>query len=108
MRTIEIEEIEVGDEIAIACQSYFKYLKVLRKPALGTRTHWRTKQTLYKTVKCSTRRREVEYTYTNWRGDQVTRTQKEWEFTPDDHNLTTYINLNDRHILLIKKANENV
>jgi hypothetical protein len=108
MRTIEIEEIEVGDEIAIACQSYFKYLKVVRKPVLDGKTQWGTNKPSYKSVKCTTRRKEIDYTYTNWRGDQVTRTRKEWEFTPDDHNMVNYVNLNCRHILLIKKANENV
>ena len=107
MRTIEIEEIEVGDEIAIACQSYFKYLKVLRKPVSTGKNTWKG-STRYKTVKCTTRRKETPYTYTNWRGDQVTRMIKEWEFTPEDHNVTCYINLNDRQVLLIKKADENV
>jgi hypothetical protein len=108
MRLVEIEDLEVGDEIAIACQSYFKYLKVLRKPAPNGKTLWNSNKPAFKTVKCSTRRVDTPYTYTSWSGNTITRTKKEWEFTPDDHNLNTYVDLNCRHILLIKKADENV
>ncbi len=30
MELVEIKDLEVGDEILISCQSYFKYLRILR------------------------------------------------------------------------------
>lgn len=108
MRIVEIEDLEVGDEIAIACQANFKYLRILRKPVPNGKTQWRSTKPAFKTVKCSTRRVERSYVYTSWTGSQYNRTDKVFEFTPDDHNINQYINLNDRQILLIKKADENV
>ena len=37
MEIVKIEDLEVGDEIVISCQSYFKYLRILRKPGFGTK-----------------------------------------------------------------------
>lgn len=107
MRLVEIEELEVGDEIAISCQSYFKYLKILRVPKKTSGTHWRGGPK-YTSAKCSTRRSERTYTYTGWNGQQRTRTEKVWEFGPEDHNFINYVNLMDRQILLIKKADESI
>jgi len=108
MKLVEIEDLEVGDEIAIACQANFKYLRILRKPTLGTKKHWTTGNPLYKSVKCSTRRVERPFTYTSWKGTTVTRIEKIFEFTSDDHNFNHYVNLNCRQLILVKKANENV
>jgi alpha-ketoglutarate-dependent taurine dioxygenase len=102
METIEVKDLEVGDEILISCQSYFKYLRVLRKPALSTKTHWNTGAPLYKSVKCSTRREEKQVTY-HYRGNPFTRTEKMWVFGPEDHNYTHYVNLEHRQIILVKK-----
>jgi hypothetical protein len=45
-RLIELEDLQVGDEIMISCQSYFKYLRVLTPPTLSkTKTHWNSKKT---------------------------------------------------------------
>jgi len=103
MKLVEIEDLEVGDEIIISCQSYFKYLRILRKPALGTKTHWNTGKPLYKSVKCSTRRTEKDVIYTGWSGNQVVRKEKVWEFGPEDHNYTHYVNLLYRQIILVKR-----
>ncbi len=107
MKLIEIEDLEVGDEIAIACQANFKYLRILRKPSLSTKKHWNTGNPLYKSVKCSTRRVERSYTRT-YNGKQYNRTEKVFEFTGDDHNFNHYVNLNYRQLLLVRKADENV
>jgi hypothetical protein len=103
MKLIEIEDLEVGDEIIISCQSYFKYLRILRKPAIGTKTHWVSGKPLYKSVKCSTRREEKNVTYTRYNGQSYTRTEKTWGFGPDNHNYEHYVDLSYRQIILVKK-----
>ena len=56
-RLIEIQDLQVGDEIMISCQSYFKYLRVLTPPTLSkTKTHWSTKKPMYANFRCTTRR----------------------------------------------------
>jgi hypothetical protein len=106
MKLVEIEDLEVGDEILISCQSYFKYLRILRKPALGKKKHWRTGKQLYKAVKCSTRRETKTSTWTRHDGTTFSRDYKEWEFGPDDHNYVQYIDLEFRQIVLVKKNEE--
>ena len=106
MELIEVKDLEVGDEILISCQSYFKYLRVLRKPTLSAKKHWSTGAPLYKSVKCSTRRSERTYIYTGWNGQQRTRTEKTWEFGSEDHNYTHYVNLGYRQIILVKRNND--
>jgi len=105
MKLVKIEELEVGDEIIISCQSHFKYLRILRKPMVGTKTHWSTGNPIYKSVKCSTNRlvKDVAGTF---RGNPYTRTEKTWVFGPDDHNYTQYVDLEFRQIILVKKNNE--
>lgn len=102
MQEVKIQDLEVGDEILISCQSHFKYLRVIKQPTTGDRLHWRTKQPLYKSVKCSTRREEENVTYVY---NGATRTYKEitYLFTPEDHNHTVYADLEHRQIILIKK-----
>lgn len=95
MREVKIEELEVGDEIVIACQAYFKYLRVLVKPSIGKHVHWSTKRPMYRSVKCSTRRDIVDV------GNGYTRTQ--WIFTPEDHNTNQYIDLECRQVLLVNR-----
>jgi hypothetical protein len=102
MELIEVKDLEVGDEIIISCQSYFKYLRVLRKPSLSNKTHWSTGRPLYKTVKCSTRREEKDVTYTRF-GNSYTRTEKTWGFGPENHNYNQYIDLEYRQIILVNK-----
>lgn len=102
MEIINIEDLEVGDEILISCQAYFKYLKVLVKPALGTRTHWNTGKPLYKSVKVSTRRDSVSRSYVR-NGQTYTYNEHKWVVTPDDHNFIQHIDLAYRQLLLIKK-----
>lgn len=107
IRIIDIEDLEIGDEIAIACQSHFKYLRVLSLPKENGKTHYYTKKPLYKSVRCSSRREEIIRTNV-WNGKTYTNTRKEfeWKFTPDDHNVTLNQDLNYRDILLIKRRSE--
>ena len=102
MELVELKDLEVGDEILISCQSYFKYLRVLRKPAIGTKTHWNTGAPLYKSVKCSARREEKHYNVTI-RGKVYPRHELVWGFGPEDHNYNHYVNLEFRQIILVKK-----
>jgi hypothetical protein len=104
MQEIELKDLEMGDEIIISCQSHFKYLRVLKKPVIGSRVHWRTKQPLYKAVKCSTRREDKVITYT-YNGGTRSYTKTTYIFTPEDHNHTSYVNLSERQIILVKKNN---
>lgn len=102
MKLVEVKDLEVGDEIIISCQSYFKYLRVLRKPSLSGKTHWYSFAPLYKAVKCSTYRSEKDVTYTRM-GNTYTRSEKKWEFGPENHNYNQYVNLEYRQIILVNK-----
>ena len=104
-KLIEVQNLQVGDEIMISCQSYFKYLKVLTPPTMSkTRTSWRTKKPLYANFRCTTRQEEVlKYSYTNAQGQVINRMDKEWIPTPEDHNLRVSQDLNGRQIWLVKR-----
>jgi hypothetical protein len=103
---IKIEDLEVGDEILISCQSYFKYLRVLVKPSLSkTKKHWRTAHPLYGNVRCSTRQDQViTYSYTDSAGVVHNRIQKTWITTSEDHNIKVSQDLDGRQIWLIKRT----
>ena len=102
---IEIQDLQVGDEILISCQSFFKYLKVLVKPTLSkTKVHWHTGKPLYGNVRCSTRQDEVvTYSYTDSSGVVHNRTSKEWQVTPEEHNKIISQDLSGRQIWLVKR-----
>lgn len=102
---IKAEDLQVGDEIMISCQSHFKYLKVLTPPTMSkTRTSWRTKKPLYANFRCTTRQEEVlKYSYTNSQGQVINRMSKDWIPTPEDHNLRVSQDLNHRQIWLVKR-----
>jgi len=100
---IEIQDLQVGDEIMISCQSCFKYLKVLTPPALSkTKVHWSTKQPMYANVRCSAKQNVITNTYT-WNGNSYTRTTKVWGVSPEDHNMRISQDLNERQIWLVKR-----
>jgi len=105
-KIITIEELEIGDEILISCQSFFKYLRVLAKPQINPKKlHWHTKQPLYGSVKCSTRQEEkIKYSYTDHNGNIINRLGKEWIVTPDDHNKRISVDLEYRQLWLVKKV----
>lgn len=104
-RLIKIEELEVGDEILISCQSFFKYLKVLVKPSLSkTKKHWRSGAPLHASVRCSTRQDEVvTYSYTDSAGVTHNRIEKTWIVTSEEHNKIIFQDLSGRQIWLIKR-----
>lgn len=103
-RLIEIQDLKVGDEIMISCQSFFKYLKVLTPPTLSkTKVHWSTKQPLYANVRCSARRDFITSNYTSYNGKIYTRTEKKWIVSPDNHNLKISQDLSGRQIWLVKR-----
>jgi hypothetical protein len=107
-RLIEIQDLQVGDEIMISCQSYFKYLRVLTPPTLSkTKTSWHTKKPMYSNFRCTTRREEVlRYSYTNPQGQVINRFEKTWIPTPEDHNVRVSQDLNERQIWLVKRGTE--
>jgi len=104
-KLIEIQDLQVGDEIMISCQSYFKYLKVLTPPTFSkTKTLWRTKKPAHANFKCTTRQEEVlSYSYTDSAGNVHNRMQKMWIVSPDEHNLRVSVDLNGRQIWLVKR-----
>ena len=103
-KLIKIEDLEIGDEIIISCQSCFKYLKVLVKPKLSkTRVKWNTTIPLYANVRCSTRQDITSNTFLGYGGKTYTRTIKEWKVTSEGHNVTISQDLSGRQIWLIKR-----
>lgn len=94
---IDIKDLEIGDEVLISCQSHFKYLKILAKPRKSGYTG--SYGDHYKTVRCSTKRKKVLQNY----GGLYSREEYQWELTPENHNKTVYVDLNNRHIILVKK-----
>jgi hypothetical protein len=105
---IKLEDLRIGDEILISCQSYMKYLRVLDQPRLSpTKKHWSTGAPLYKSVRCSTRQ-EVTTTQHTWGGKAYTRTHKEWKVTPEDHNIKISQDLSGRQIWLVKRENNDL
>lgn len=103
-RLIEVEDLQVGDEIMISCQSCFKYLRVVAPPQLGKGTVYRTNKPMYKNVRCTTRQDVVTIQYQGWNGGNgYTRDEKTWVITPDDHNLRVSQDLNHRQIWLVKR-----
>lgn len=94
MREVKIEELEVGDEILISCQSYFKFLRVLVKPTISKKINPWTKNPIYKGVKCSSKKSIIPYS-----GYDMVK----WEITPEDHNFTQYVYLQGRNMLLLNR-----
>jgi len=107
-KLIEIQDLQVGDEIMISCQSYFKYLRVLTPPTLSkTRVHWHTKQPMYGNIRCTTRQEQVvRYSYTDRNGNTVNRVEKTWIPSAEDHNIRVSQDLNYRQIWLVKRETE--
>jgi hypothetical protein len=98
LQEVEIKDLEAGDEILISCQSFFKYLILLRTPQTGKKLHWKTQGPMYKSVKCSTRVDSIVHTYNTRKW-----TENKYILTNKDHNKEVYIDLAYRQILLVKK-----
>ena len=95
LKLIKVSELEVGDEIIISSYSNLKYLKVLKLPKLKT-NNWGD---YYTNVKCSIKQ---EHYVTSW-GNQ--RSINVFETDTSKHNSFIYKDLNNRHILLVKREN---
>jgi len=118
MIKVEIKDLQEGDEIIVASGSNLKYLKVLKNPILSNKKGWMIdvddegyfewveNATKYKVLLCSTMVDEVTYKYRGWQGapDRF-KTYKRYIFEPDveKHNKRVSINLNNKHILLVKR-----
>jgi len=98
LQEVEIKDLEAGDEILISCQSFFKYLILLRTPQTGKKLHWKTQGPMYKSVKCSTRVDSIVHTSNTHKW-----TENKYILTNKDHNKEVYIDLAYRQILLVKK-----
>ena len=95
LKLIKVSELEIGDEIIISSYSNLKYLKVLKLPKLKT-NKWGD---YYTNVKCSIKQEH----YLNRWGKQ--RNINIFEQDVTKHNSTMYKDLNNRHILLVKREN---
>jgi hypothetical protein len=104
-KLIEIQDLQVGDEIMISCQSYFKYLKVLTPPTMSkTKKHWHTGQPMYANIKCTTRQDVVAgRSYVDRNGITHTIMDKKWIPSADGHNLRVSVDLTYRQIWLVKR-----
>lgn len=95
LKLIKVSELEVGDEIIISSYSNLKYLKVVKLPKLKT-SSWGN---YYTNVKCSIKQNNYMTKYGRQRSINI------FEQDVTEHNSTVYQNLNNRHILLVKREN---
>ena len=95
LKLIKVSELEVGDEIIISSYSNLKYLKVVKLPKLKT-SRWGD---YYTNVKCSIKQ---EHHISKW-GKQTN--VNFFETDTSKHNSIIYHDLNNRHILLVKREN---
>ena len=95
LKLIKVNELELGDEIIISSYSNLKCLKVIRLPKLKTNS-WGD---YYTNVKCSIKREH----HISKRGKQIN--VNFFETDTSKHNSIIYQDLNNRHILLVKREN---
>lgn len=95
LKLIKVSELELGDEIIISSYSNLKYLKVIKLPKVKTNS-WGS---YYTNVKCSIKQ---EHHLSKW-GKKMNINIFEQDVTK--HNSIVYQNLNNRHILLVKREN---
>ena len=95
LKLIKVNELEIGDEIIISSYSNLKYLKVVKLPKLKT-SRWGD---YYTNVKCSIKQ---EHHISKW-GKQTN--VNFFETDTSKHNSIIYQDLNNRHILLVKREN---
>ena len=95
LKLIKVSELEVGDEIIISSYSNLKYLKVVKLPKLKT-SRWGD---YYTNVKCSIKQ---EHHISKW-GKQTN--VNFFKTDTSKHNSIIYQDLNNRHILLVKREN---
>lgn len=99
-KLVTVEELLEGDEIIISGHSKLKYMKVLKTPTISkTKKCWLTKSPLYSSVRCSIRQDDVKSKYNEL------FFYKDYVFEQDisKHNHKINIDLNNRHIFLVKR-----
>ena len=94
LKLIKISELEIGDEIIISSYSKLKYLKVLKLPKLKTGS----RGDYYTNVKCSLSKKRMKNGNFEWNLSM-------FETDVTKHNSIIYQDLNNRHILLVKREN---
>ena len=94
LKLIKVNELEIGDEIIISSYSNLKYLKVVKLPKLKT-SRWGD---YYTNVKCSLFKKRMKNGNFEWNAFL-------FEQDVTKHNSFIYKNLNNRHILLVKRKN---
>ena len=95
LKLIKISELEIGDEIIISSYSNLKYLKVMKLPKLKS-NNWRD---YYTNVKCSIKQDNYMTKYGRQRSINI------FETDVTKHNSIVYQDLNNKHILLVKREN---
>ena len=95
LKLIKVSELEIGDEIIISSYSNLKYWKVIKRPKLKS-NNWGD---YYTNVKCSIKQNNYMTKYGRQRSINI------FEQDVTKHNSFIYTNLNDRHILLVKREN---
>ena len=95
LKLIKVSELEVGDEIIISSYSNLKYLKIIKLPKLKT-SNWGD---YYTNVKCSIKQ---EHHISKWGKNMNINI---FETDTSKHNAIVYQDLNNRHILLVKREN---
>ena len=99
-KLVQVKELLKGDEIIISAFSKLKYMKVLKTPTISkTKKYWLTKSPLYSSVRCSNRQDDVKSEYNEL------FFYKDYLFEQDisKHNHKISIDLNNRHIFLVKR-----
>src|SRR5688572_3913878 len=96
---IEVKDLKIGDEVLTGSNSSLKYIRILSTPRLHPKkTHWRTKDPLYRAIKYSTRQYTISYIYNG-----STYHYKNFICTHLDHNKEGYIDLNHRTLWLVNR-----
>ena len=99
-KLVQVKELLKGDEIIISAFSKLKYMKILKTPTISkTKKCWLTKSSLYSSVRCSIRKDDVKNRYNEL------FFYKDYIFEQDisKHNHKINIDLNNRHIFLVKR-----
>ena len=99
-KLVQVKELLKGDEIIISAFSKLKYMKILKTPTISkTKKCWLTKSPLYSSVRCSISQDDVKSKYNEL------FFYKDYVFEQDisKHNHKINIDLNNRHIFLVKR-----
>jgi hypothetical protein len=99
---VQIEDLRVGDEF-ISSTFELRYYKVLANPRVSKKLTW-NKNKRYIAVKCSTNCVTTTTNYTGYNNNTYTRVSHKYELTDKNHNTTVSLNLNNKNIWLVKRA----